>query len=163
MDCNTPGSSVLHYLPEFTQIHVTELVMLSNHLILCCLLLLPSVCPRIRVFSSELALHIKWLKNWSLWIVRSVSNTPVHQSLFALLIISLLKCQSVGWLSPTSISWASLWWAPYWAWRRTRGGWEMEERLQNKELWKPELITVSSLTSCVFIYEMSQVVRGPEC
>ena len=43
-----------------------ESVMLSNHLILCHpLLLLPSVFPRIRVFSNELALHIKWPKYWS--------------------------------------------------------------------------------------------------
>ena len=40
-----------------------ELVMLSNHLILCCpLLLLPSIFPSIRVFSSELALRIRWPK-----------------------------------------------------------------------------------------------------
>jgi len=38
-----------------------ESVMLSNHLILCCpLLLLPSVFPNITVFSSELAVHIRW-------------------------------------------------------------------------------------------------------
>ena len=42
-----------------------ELVMLSNHFILCCpLLLLPSIVPTIRVFSSESALHIRWLKYW---------------------------------------------------------------------------------------------------
>ena len=42
-----------------------ELVMLSNHLILCCpLLLLPSFFPSIRVFSNELALHIKIIKNY---------------------------------------------------------------------------------------------------
>ena len=35
MDCGMPGSSVLHCLPEFAQIHVLELVMLSDHLILC--------------------------------------------------------------------------------------------------------------------------------
>ena len=41
-------------------------VMLSNHLILCCpLLLLPSVFPSIRVFSNELALPIRWPKDWS--------------------------------------------------------------------------------------------------
>ena len=41
---------------------------LSNHLILCCpLLLLPSVFPRIRVFPNESALRIKWPKYWSLW------------------------------------------------------------------------------------------------
>ena len=41
-------------------------VMPSNHLILCCpFLLLPSLFPRIRVFSSESALHIRWPKYWS--------------------------------------------------------------------------------------------------
>ena len=43
-----------------------ESVMPSNHLILCCpLLFLPSIFPSIRVFSSELALHIRWPKYWS--------------------------------------------------------------------------------------------------
>ena len=40
-----------------------ESVMLSNHLVLCCpLLFLPSIFPRIRVFSSESVLHIRWPK-----------------------------------------------------------------------------------------------------
>ena len=43
----------------------TESVMLSNHLIPCRPLLLPSVCPSIRVFSNELALRIRWPKYWS--------------------------------------------------------------------------------------------------
>ena len=44
----------------------TESVMPSNHLILCCpLLLLPSVFARIRVFSNELALWIRWSNYWS--------------------------------------------------------------------------------------------------
>ena len=43
-----------------------ELVMPSNHLILCLPLLLPpSIFPSIRVFSNESALHIKWPKYWS--------------------------------------------------------------------------------------------------
>ena len=43
-----------------------ELVMLSNHLILCSyLLLLPSIFPSIRVFSNESALCIRWTKYWS--------------------------------------------------------------------------------------------------
>ena len=43
-----------------------ELVMPSNHLILCHpLLLLPSIFPSIRVFSNESVLHIRWLKYWS--------------------------------------------------------------------------------------------------
>ena len=42
-----------------------ESVMLSNHLIPCPLLLLPSIFPIIRVFSNELALCIRWPKYWS--------------------------------------------------------------------------------------------------
>ena len=43
-----------------------ELVMPSNHLILCHpLLLLPSVFPSIRIFSNESTLHIRWPKDWS--------------------------------------------------------------------------------------------------
>jgi len=42
-----------------------ELVMLSNHLILCHSLLLLSCFPSIRVFSNESALHIRWPKYWS--------------------------------------------------------------------------------------------------
>ena len=71
MDCSTPGFSILHYLLEFAQIHAIELVMLSNHLIFCCLLLLPSVFPSIRVFSSELSLHIRWPNYWSFSISSS--------------------------------------------------------------------------------------------
>ena len=43
-----------------------ELVMPSNHLILCCpLLLLPSIFPSIRVFSNESIFHVRWQKYWS--------------------------------------------------------------------------------------------------
>ena len=42
-----------------------ELVMLSNHLIFCHPLLLPSIFPRIKVFSNESALCVKWPKYWS--------------------------------------------------------------------------------------------------
>ena len=53
-------------LPKFMSI---ELVMLSNHLILCCpLLILPSIFPSIRVFSNELALCIRWPKDWNISI-----------------------------------------------------------------------------------------------
>ena len=65
MNCGTPGSSVLHRLLEFAQIHVLESVMLSNHLILCHPFLLLSVFPSTRVFSSELTLCIRWPKYWS--------------------------------------------------------------------------------------------------
>ena len=43
-----------------------DLVMPSNHLILCCPLLCPSsIFPSIRVFSNESVLRIRWLKDWS--------------------------------------------------------------------------------------------------
>ena len=42
-----------------------EVVMPSNHLILCCPLLLPSIFPSVRVFSNKSVLHIRWLKYWS--------------------------------------------------------------------------------------------------
>ena len=42
-----------------------ELVMPSNHLILCCSLLLPSIFPSIRVFSNESVVHSRWPKYWS--------------------------------------------------------------------------------------------------
>ena len=52
-----------------------ESVMPSNHLILCCpLLLLPPVFPRIMVFSNELALHNRWPKYWSFSFSSGPSN-----------------------------------------------------------------------------------------
>ena len=55
----TVSQSLLKLLP-------TESVMPSSYLILCCpLLLLPSVFPKIRVFSNESALRIRWPKYWS--------------------------------------------------------------------------------------------------
>ena len=66
-NCSMPDLPIPHYLPELSQTHVsTESVMPSNHLILCCLLLLlPSAFPNIRVFPSELTLRIRWPKYWS--------------------------------------------------------------------------------------------------
>ena len=52
-----------------------ELVMPSNHLVLCHpLLLLPSIFPSIRAFSNESALHIRWAKDWSFSFFISPSN-----------------------------------------------------------------------------------------
>ena len=52
-----------------------ESVMPSNHLILCCpLLLLPSIFPSIRIFSKESVLHIRWPKYWSFSFNISTSN-----------------------------------------------------------------------------------------
>ena len=65
MDYSMPGLPVHHQLPEFTQTHVHLMVMPSNHLVLCCpLLLLPSTFPSIRVFSNVVYSHFyKWLHN----------------------------------------------------------------------------------------------------
>ena len=51
-----------------------ESTMTSNHLMLCHPLLLPSIFLSIRVFSSESALHIRWLKYWSFTFSISPSN-----------------------------------------------------------------------------------------
>ena len=68
-----PGSSVLHVSQSLLKFMSIESVMLSNHLMLCChLLLLPSIFPSTRVFSSELAPCIRWPKFWSF----SFSNRP---------------------------------------------------------------------------------------
>ena len=70
-----PGFPVLHHLPEFTQTHVHRVDDASNHLTHCCpLLLLPSIFPSIRVFSNELALHIRWPKYGSFSFTISPSN-----------------------------------------------------------------------------------------
>ena len=53
------------------------LVMPSKHLILCCLLLLPSVFPSIRVFSSESVLRIRRTKDWSF----NISSSSEHSGL----------------------------------------------------------------------------------
>ena len=51
-----------------------ELMVTSNHLILCCPLLLPSVFPSIRVFNSESVPRIRWPKYWSFNFSISPSN-----------------------------------------------------------------------------------------
>ena len=62
--CHTSLSSAISQ--SLLKFMSTESVMLSNHLILCHpLLLLPSIFPKIRVFSNESALCIRWPKYWS--------------------------------------------------------------------------------------------------
>ena len=65
-DCNMPGFPVHHQLLGLLKLMSIELVMPSNHLILCRPILLPpSIFPSIRFFSNESALHIRWPKYWS--------------------------------------------------------------------------------------------------
>ena len=71
--CSMPVLPVHHQNWNLLNLISTESVMPSNQLILCCpLLLLLSIFPKIMVFSSESALHIRWPKYWSF----SFSNSP---------------------------------------------------------------------------------------
>ena len=75
---------------NFCKLISTELVMLSNHLILCCpLLLLPSIFPSIRVFFSESVLCINWPKYWSF-------SFNEYSGLFPLGLTGLISMQSKG-------------------------------------------------------------------
>ena len=63
VDCSTPSFPVLHHLPAKSKLTSIASMMPCNHLILCCpLLLLPSIFPRVKVFSNESALCIRWPK-----------------------------------------------------------------------------------------------------
>ena len=67
MDCSTPGLPVHYHSKSLLKLMFIKSVMPSNHLIFCCpFLLLPSIFPSIRVFSSESVLWIiRWPKYWS--------------------------------------------------------------------------------------------------
>ena len=74
MDCSTPDCSVLTIFQNLLNFRSNELVMPSNHLILCHPLLLPSIFLSIRVFSNESTFRIRWLKYWNLNFNISPSN-----------------------------------------------------------------------------------------
>ena len=78
---------------SFLKLMSFESVMPSNHLILYCpLLLLPAIFPSITVFSTELALRIRWSKYWSLF---SASALPMNiQGWFPLILTGLISLQS---------------------------------------------------------------------
>ena len=73
---------------SFLKLMSIELVMPSNHLILCCpLFLLPSILPSIRVFPNESVLCIRWPNYWNFSFNISPSNE--HSGLISLRMISL--------------------------------------------------------------------------
>ena len=75
MDFSTPGLPVHHQLPEFTQTHVHRVGdAIQPSYPLSPLLLLPSIFPRIRIFSNESVLCINWPKYWSFSFSISPSN-----------------------------------------------------------------------------------------
>ena len=69
--------------------------MPSNHVILCCpLLLLPLIIPSIRVVSNESVLHIRWPKYWSFSF--SISPSNEYSGLISLELIGWISLQSKG-------------------------------------------------------------------
>ena len=81
MNCSLPGFPDLHQQSELGQTYVLESVMPSNHLILCCPLLLPSIFPSIKVFSSESVLCVRWPKYWSFNF--SISSSKEYSGLIS--------------------------------------------------------------------------------
>ena len=91
MSCSTPGSSVLHYLLEYAQTHIHWVgdTIQPSHL-LWPPYPLPSVFPRIRVFSNESALCITWTEYWAL-----ASVLPMNiQGWFPVGLTGLISLQS---------------------------------------------------------------------
>ena len=81
----------------------TELVLPSNHLILCRpLLLLPSIFPSIRVFSSESVLCIRWPKYWSFSISPSNEHSGLVSFRMESMFLSLFYSLSESYLSEPS-------------------------------------------------------------
>ena len=91
MDCSMPGFPVHHQLPELTQTDV----MSSNHLILCHLLLLPSIFPSIRVFPKEAVLRIRRPKYWSFSFSISLSNEYSGLIFFRMDWLDILAVQGI--------------------------------------------------------------------
>ena len=80
----------------------SNLLMPSNHIILYHpLLLLPSIFPRIRVFSNESALCIRWPKYWSFSF--SISPSSVYSGLISLELTGLISLQSKGLSKMTAV------------------------------------------------------------
>ena len=94
MDCSTPSFPVHHQLPELAQTHVHWVSDASNHLILCCPLLPPSIFPNIRVFSNESALCIRWPKYWSFSFSIGPSNEYSGLTSFRMDWLDLLAVQA---------------------------------------------------------------------
>ena len=94
MACSTPGFLAFHCLPEFAQtlVHWVGDAIQPYHP-LSSLLLLFSIFPSIKVFSSELALLIRWLKYWSFSFSIGPSNEYSGLISFRLDWLDLLSVQ----------------------------------------------------------------------
>ena len=95
MDCSMPGFPILHQHLELLKLKSIESVMPYNHLILCHpLLLLPSIFPSIRVFSSKSVLRIRWPKYWS--FIFSISPSNEYSGLISF---------RIDWLDLLAVQW----------------------------------------------------------
>ena len=75
MDCRTQAYLSFTTSQSLLKLMSIEPVMSSNHLVLCCpVLLLSSIFPSIQVFSNELALHVRWPNYWNFSFSISPSN-----------------------------------------------------------------------------------------
>ena len=94
MDCSTPGSQSITNSWNLLKLMSIELVMPSNHLVLCCsLLLLPSTFSSITVFSNESVLHNRWPKYWNFSFNISPSNEYLGLIPFRMVWFHLLGVQ----------------------------------------------------------------------
>ena len=93
MGCSMLGFPVLHYLLDLLKLISIELVMPSDHLILCRLLLLPSIFLSIKVFFSESVLRTRWPKYWSFSFNISRSNEYSRLISFTIYWFDLLGVQ----------------------------------------------------------------------
>ena len=103
IDCSTPGFPVHHQLPGLLKLMSIKSLMPFRHLILCQPLLLPSIFPSIRVFSSESVLCIRWPKYWSFSFSFSISPSNEYSGLnpFRMDWLDLLAVQGTLKSSPT--------------------------------------------------------------
>ena len=82
MDCSTPGFPILTISQSLLKLMAIESMLPPNHIIFyCSLLLLPSIFPRISVFSHESVLCIRWLKYWSFSF--SISSSDAYSGLIS--------------------------------------------------------------------------------
>ena len=93
MDCSSQAFRSFTISQNLLKLLSIDLVMPSNHFILCCPLLLPSISPSIRVFSNELALCIRWPKYWSFSFSISPSNEYSRSIFFRIYWFNLVAVQ----------------------------------------------------------------------
>ena len=115
MYCTIPGFPLLQYFPEMFKLMSIESVIPSKYLMLfCCLLVLPSLVPSIRIFSNKSALTIRWPKYWRFSFSINPSNEYAGLISFKIDWLDLLAVQGTlksllqHHSSKASIHWCSV-------------------------------------------------------